>query len=161
MNTVLYTATSLKAELHEQGWRLTSQRQLILQVFQTLSLGNHLSAEDVYKIVQDKGQEMSLSTVYRTLKLMVRMGILRELELSEGHKLYELNQPHPYHHHHLVCVLCHKTIEFKSDSTLKVGYNTADKNGFHLLDCQLTVHGICPTCQQLGLNSPNRVSINA
>jgi Fur family ferric uptake transcriptional regulator len=143
-----YTATSLKAELNERGWRLTPQRETILKVFQNLPKGNHLSAEDLYNLLQQEDAGISLSTIYRTLKLMSRMGILRELELAEGHKHYELNQPHPYYHHHLICVRCSKTIEFKSDSILKVGSKTAQKEGFHLLDCQLTIHAICPACQR-------------
>ncbi|MFM7449954.1 MAG: Fur family transcriptional regulator [Leptolyngbyaceae cyanobacterium] len=143
-----YTATSLKAELNERGWRLTPQRETILQVFQNLEEGHHLSAEDLYNVLQSQGEAISLSTIYRTLKLMARMGILRELELAEGHKHYELNQPHPHYHHHLICVRCSKTIEFKSDSILKVGSKTAEKQGFHLLDCQLTIHAVCPACQR-------------
>ncbi|OLP18977.1 transcriptional repressor [Leptolyngbya sp. 'hensonii'] len=143
-----YTATSLKAELNDRGWRLTPQRETILQVFQNLPEGNHLSAEDLYNLLQEEGEQISLSTIYRTLKLMARMGILRELELAEGHKHYELNQPYPHHHHHLICVRCNKTIEFKSDSILKVGSKTAQKEGYHLLDCQLTIHAVCPTCQR-------------
>jgi len=143
-----YTVGSLKAELNERGWRLTPQRETILQVFQNLPKGNHLSAEDLYNVLKEKESGISLSTIYRTLKLMARMGILRELELAEGHKHYELNQPHPHHHHHLICVRCSKTIEFKSDSILKVGTKTAQKEGFHLLDCQLTIHAICPACQR-------------
>ncbi len=144
---VPYTITSLKAELNEKGWRLTPQRETILQVFQNLSKGNHLSAEDLYNLLKTDGEAISLSTIYRTLKLMARMGILRELELAEGHKHYELNQP-SYHHHHLICVRCNKTIEFKSDSILKVGVKTAQKEGYHLLDCQLTIHAVCPVCQR-------------
>ncbi len=143
-----YTASSLKAELNERGWRMTPQREQILQVFQNLNKGHHLSAEDLYQLLQRENQHISLSTIYRTLKLMARMGILRELELAEGHKHYELNQPYPYHHHHLICVRCNKTIEFKSDSILKVGSKTAKKEGYHLLDCQLTIHAICPSCQR-------------
>lgn len=143
-----YTASSLKAELNERGWRMTPQREQILQVFQNLNKGHHLSAEDLYQLLQSENQNISLSTIYRTLKLMARMGILRELELAEGHKHYELNQPYPYHHHHLICVRCNKTIEFKSDSILKVGSKTAKKEGYHLLDCQLTIHAICPSCQR-------------
>ncbi|HEY9656678.1 MAG TPA: transcriptional repressor, partial [Crinalium sp.] len=45
-----YTVTSLKAELNEKGWRLTPQRETLLQVFQNLSKGNHLSAEDLYNL---------------------------------------------------------------------------------------------------------------
>lgn len=143
-----YTASSLKAELNERGWRMTPQRETILQVFQNLKKGEHLSAEDLYQLLQSQEEKISLSTIYRTLKLMARMGILRELELAEGHKHYEINQPYPYHHHHLICVRCNKTIEFKSDSILKVGSKTAKKEGYHLLDCQLTIHAICPTCQR-------------
>ncbi len=143
-----YTASSLKAELNERGWRLTPQRETILQVFQNLPKGEHLSAEDLYELLQEQGEGISLSTIYRTVKLMARMGILRELELAEGHKHYEINQPHPHHHHHLICVRCNKTIEFKSDSILKVGVKTTTKEGYHLLDCQLTIHAVCPTCQR-------------
>jgi Fur family ferric uptake transcriptional regulator len=144
----LYTASSLKAELNERGWRLTPQRQTILQVFQNLARGKHLSAEELHSMLQGEGEQISLSTIYRTLKLMARMGLLRELELAEGHKHYELNQPYPYHHHHLLCVRCNKTIEFKNDSILKIGSKQAKKDGFHLLDCQLTIHAICPSCQR-------------
>lgn len=145
-----YTAVSLKAELNDRGWRLTPQRKTILQVFQELPKGEHLSAEDLYHQLQaeGKGKGISLSTVYRTLKLMARMGILRELELGEGHKHYEINQPYPHHHHHLICIQCNKTIEFRNDSILKIGTKTAQKEGYHLLDCQLTIHAICPTCQR-------------
>jgi Fur family transcriptional regulator, ferric uptake regulator len=143
-----YTASSLKAELNERGWRLTPQRETILQVFQNLPKGEHLSAEDLYELLQEEGEGISLSTIYRTVKLMARMGILRELELAEGHKHYEINQPYPHHHHHLICVRCNKTIEFKSDSILKVGMKTTTKEGYHLLDCQLTIHAVCPTCQR-------------
>ena len=144
----LYTATSLKAELNERGWRLTPQRETILNVFKHLPEGKHLSAEELYELLETEGEIISLSTIYRTVKLMARMGILRELELAEGHKHYELNQPYPHHHHHLICVRCNTTIEFKNDSILKIGNRQAQKEGYHLLDCQLTIHAICPACQR-------------
>jgi Fur family transcriptional regulator, ferric uptake regulator len=143
-----YTASSLKAELNDRGWRLTPQRETILQIFQNLETGNHLSAEDLHHQLQEKGENISLSTIYRTVKLMARMGILRELELAEGHKHYEINLPASHHHHHLICVRCTKTIEFKQDSILKTGSKTAQKEGYQLLDCQLTIHAICPACQR-------------
>lgn len=148
LNAPIYNAASLKAELNEKGWRLTPQREVILQVFQNLPEGQHLSAEDLYHRLQAEGEGISLSTIYRTLKLMARMGILRELELAEGHKHYEINQPYPHHHHHLICVRCNKTIEFKSDSILKIGTKAAQKEGYHILDCQLSIHAVCPTCQR-------------
>jgi Fur family transcriptional regulator, ferric uptake regulator len=143
-----YTADSLRAELHEKGWRLTPQREIILQVFQELESGKHLSAEDLQSVLASAGHNISLSTIYRTVKMMARMGILRELELAEGHKHYEINQPSPHHHHHLICVSCNNTIEFRNDSILKIGDKTAKKEGYHLLDCQMSIHAICPACQR-------------
>lgn len=144
----MYSTESLRAELHERGWRLTPQREMILQTFQNLPKGEHLSAEELCNLLAVNGEQISLATAYRNLKLMARLGIVRELELAEGHKSYEINQPSPHHHHHLVCVQCNKTIEFKSDSILKTGIKTAQKEGYHLLDCQLTIHAICPSCQR-------------
>ncbi|NBO31489.1 MAG: transcriptional repressor [Cyanobacteria bacterium WB6_1B_304] len=142
-----YTAASLRTELNERGWRLTPQREIILDIFQNLPNGNHLSAEDLFEVLRLKGENISLSTIYRTLKMMSRMGILRELELAEGHKHYEINQP-SHHHHHLICVKCNKAIEFKNESILKIGSKMTLKEGYQLLDCQLTIHAICPSCQR-------------
>jgi Fur family ferric uptake transcriptional regulator len=145
-----YTATSLKAELNSRGWRLTPQREKILHVFQNLPRGNHLSAEELCTLLDHRGEGISLSTIYRSVKLMTRMGILRELELAEGHKHYELNQPYPHHHHHMVCIQCNKTIEFKNDSILKHSLKQSEREGFQLIDCQLTVMTICPEALRMG-----------
>ncbi|MFP4008191.1 MAG: transcriptional repressor [Spirulinaceae cyanobacterium] len=145
-----YTANSLKAELNSRGWRLTPQREKILHVFQNLPRGDHLSAEELHHVLEQRGEPISLSTIYRSVKLMSRMGILRELELAEGHKHYELNQPYPHHHHHLVCIQCNKTLEFRNDSILKHSLKQTEKEGFQLIDCQLTVMAVCPEAVRMG-----------
>ena len=145
-----YTAASLKAELNARGWRLTPQREKILLIFQNLPRGNHLSAEELHEVLDKDNEGISLSTIYRSVKLMSRMGILRELELAEGHKHYELNQPFPHHHHHLVCIQCNKTLEFNNDSILKHSLKQSENEGFQLIDCQLTVMAICPEALRMG-----------
>lgn len=145
-----YTASSLKAELNARGWRMTPQREKILHLFQNLTKGNHLSAEEIYNVLEKRGESISLSTIYRSVKLMARMGILRELELAEGHKHYELNQPYPHHHHHVVCIQCNNTIEFNDDTILKHSLKQCEKQGFQLIDCQLTVMTICPEALRMG-----------
>jgi Fur family ferric uptake transcriptional regulator len=145
-----YTSASLKAELNSRGWRLTPQREKILHVFQNLPRGDHLSAEELHHVLEQRGEPISLSTIYRSVKLMSRMGILRELELAEGHKHYELNQPYPHHHHHLVCIQCNKTLEFRNDSILKHSLKQTEREGFQLIDCQLTVMAVCPEAVRMG-----------
>jgi Fur family ferric uptake transcriptional regulator len=145
-----YTADSLKAELNARGWRLTPQREKILKIFQDLPEGEHLSAEELHERLEKNKEGISLSTIYRSVKLMSRMGILRELELAEGHKHYEIQQASPHHHHHVVCVQCNRTIEFKNDSILKQSLKQCEKEGFQLIDCQLTVTTICPEAIRMG-----------
>jgi Fur family transcriptional regulator, ferric uptake regulator len=142
-----YSISALRAELNQKGQRMTPQREAILQVFVTLPTGEHLSAEEIHHVLKEAHPAISLSTVYRTVKVMAQMGVLRELELAEGHKHYEINLKES-HHHHLTCVRCTKTIEFKSSSALKVGAAAAQKEGFLLLDCQLVVHALCPSCSR-------------
>lgn len=139
---------ALKDELNARGYRSTPQRQKVLSIFMELAQGEHLSAEDLHKILEEDGERISLSTVYRTLHLMVYMGLLRELELAEGHKHYELNRPLK-DHHHLVCVHCNTTLEFVENSVAKIGERTAQASGYHVLDCQLTLYGICANCAQV------------
>ncbi|MEO1377823.1 MAG: transcriptional repressor [Cyanobacteria bacterium J06635_10] len=154
----MYNTDSLKAELHAKGWRLTPQRQVILSVFQNLPRGKHLSAEELYELLEKQGEEISLSTIYRTLKLMTRMGIVRELELAEVHKHYELNRATPNYHHHIVCTQCNKTIEFNNATVLKQALKQVEKSGFELIDCQLTIYAVCP--QAISEGFPAAISDN-
>jgi Fur family transcriptional regulator, ferric uptake regulator len=136
---------ALKGELNARGYRSTPQRQKVLSIFMALAQGEHLSAEDLHTTLEEDGEHISLSTVYRTLHLMVFMGLLRELELAEGHKHYELNRP-LRDHHHIVCVHCNQTLEFAEKSVAEIGEKTAKASGYHVLDCQLTLYGICASC---------------
>lgn len=145
---------ALKNELNARGYRSTPQRKKVLSIFMELTQGEHLSAEDLHTMLENDGERISLSTVYRTLHLMVYMGLLRELELAEGHKHYELNRPLK-DHHHIVCVHCNATLEFAENSVSQIGEKTAKTAGYHVLDCQLTLYGICAKCNR---TSQNRAS---
>ncbi|PZO22738.1 MAG: transcriptional repressor [Leptolyngbya foveolarum] len=144
---------ALKDKLNNRGYRSTAQRQKVLGLFMSLPQGEHLSAEELHAtlIKNDLGEtasvenHISLSTVYRTLHLMVSIGLLRELELAEGHKHYELNRP-LRDHHHLVCLNCNQTLEFSESSIADIGEKTAQNAGYQVLDCQLTLYGICTSC---------------
>ncbi|MBW4629811.1 MAG: transcriptional repressor [Brasilonema octagenarum HA4186-MV1] len=146
----MYTSDTLKAELKAKGYRFTPQRQVIFKIFQHVVKGDHLSAEKVHQLLVERGEGMSLSTVYRTLKIMARMGILRELELAQAQKYYELNTTSNFHHHHIVCVQCHQGLEFGNQAIIKQATKQVKKAGLELIDCQLTLHAICPEAIQKG-----------
>lgn len=139
----------LKTVLNKEGFRFTSQRQKILDLFQSAALGHHLNAEEIHQQLLDQGEKISFSTIYRALHVMVRLGLLQELELAEGRKYYELNTPFMNQHHHLVCVHCGDVKEFEDAKMTQVGSHESASHGFSLLNCQFTVYGICPSCQSL------------
>ncbi len=136
----------LKSLLNQEGFRLTHQREKILNVFQDVAMGDHLSAEVIYQKLSDQGENIGLSTIYRALHLMVDLGVLRELTLPEGRHYYELSTPFDHQHHHLVCTQCGSLGEFDADLITQIGMQEAMKQGFSLLSCQFTVLGICPKC---------------
>ena len=107
--------------LHKDGKRLTSQRLKVLNLFENIGAGNHLSAEEVHEKLVKSSSKVSLATIYRTLRLLVQMGLLHELELSEGGHRYELLSNEIPDHHHLICIRCGRTEEFESDEVLKAG----------------------------------------
>ena len=74
--------------LHKDGKRLTPQRLKVLNLFENIGSGKHLSAEEVHEKLVKTSSKVSLATIYRTLRLLVQMGLLHELELSEGGHRY-------------------------------------------------------------------------
>ncbi len=95
----------------------------------------------------ESGTRVSLATIYRTLRLLVEMEFLQELELSEGGRRFELaSHDHP-DHHHLVCVRCGRTEEFESEPVLAAALSAAESLGFQLIESILNVRAICPNCQ--------------
>ncbi len=126
---------------------MTPQRRKILALFEDLGSGIHLSAEDVHDKLLNLDVRISLATIYRTLRLLVDMGFLNELELSEGGHRFELLSLDKPDHHHLICIRCGRTEEFESEVVIKVGRSAAEDLGFKLLESTLNVRAICPACK--------------
>lgn len=137
----------LRPLLNKEGFRFTNQRQKILAIFKEASEGHHLNAEEIHQKLTRKKENIGLSTIYRALHLMVKIGLIRELDLAEGKKYYELSSPFINQHHHLVCVECGNIQEFEEDLITQVGIDESEHQGFSLLNCQFTVLALCPKCQ--------------
>ena len=85
-----------------------------------------------------------MATTYRTLRMLVKMGVLRELDLAETHKHYELIDPNATPHHHIICLNCNKTIEFEDDEVNKLGQAIAKKYNIEIVDMQFQIFANCP-----------------
>ena len=137
----------LERGLHEDGRRLTPQRRRVLNLFERIGSGSHLSAEDVHQHLLEAEARVSLATIYRTLRLLVEMGFLQELELTEGGRRFELCSGDHRDHHHLVCIRCGRTEEFESTPVIEAGREAAQSHGFELIESSLNVRAICPDCR--------------
>ncbi len=136
----------LESGLHQDGKRMTPQRKKILALFEGLGSGVHLSAEEVHAQLTSESKRVSLATIYRTLRLLVKMGFLNELELSEGGHRFELLSHDNPDHHHLICIHCGRTEEFESNEVIQAGQEAAKKFGFKLIESTLNVRALCSMC---------------
>ncbi len=136
----------LEHGLHEGGRRITPQRRTVLDLFEKIGSGIHLSAEDIHHKLMESNNRVSLATIYRTLRLLVDLGFLHELELTEGGHRFELAGNDNEDHHHLICIKCGRTEEFENISVLQAGKEAAEKIGFKLIESTLNVRAICPKC---------------
>ena len=128
--------------LNTTGLRITNQRALILEVIRQ----GHLDADEVYRQAKKKQPRLSLSTVYRTLRMFKKLGLVEELHFDEAHHHYEIKSPSK--HHHLVCLGCGKIVEFKCPLSPKMKENIARENDFEVTGVEIRMTGYCPKCRQ-------------
>ncbi|MGI9108374.1 MAG: Fur family transcriptional regulator [Pyrinomonadaceae bacterium] len=129
--------------IQRAGLKRTAQRDLILDVF--LRTEEHLSSEDLYRLVQKEDPEIGQTTVYRTLKLLTEAGLAREVRFGDGRTRYEHNYNHP-HHDHLICIECGKTVEFFSAELEALQEAVASRHGFEATHHTLRMFGVCSDC---------------
>lgn len=137
----------LKNLLAAENYKLTSQRKQILKILLD-NEGEHLSAEEVYNILQEKKSGIGLATVYRTLELFCELGIVRQIDFDEDRRRYELNQDNNIHHHHLVCFECGKVIEFNDQILEEFEEHLQDKYSFKVEEHQIKFYGYCEECKK-------------
>lgn len=130
--------------LKKAGLKVTGPRVKILHILKTAP-SRHLSAEDIYKLLLDWGEEISLATVYRVLTQFETAGIILRHHFEGGHSVFELDDQ--AHHDHLVCIQCAKVIEFVDELIEKRQRAIAEKHDFQMTDHYLYIFGVCSECQ--------------
>ena len=130
--------------IQRHGFKRSSQRDLILETF--LNTEEHVSAEDLYRLVKEKDPTVGFTTVYRTLHLLMDSGLAREANFGDGRTRYEHNYKHQ-HHDHLICVGCGELIEFYSEIIENMQDKIAHKYKFRPTHHSLRIFGLCSKCQ--------------
>lgn len=142
-------------KLKSRGYRLTVGRGAILDALAHAAKGEHLSAEDIYHKVHDNFPTIGLTSVYRTLDILINLGMVCKFDFGDGRARYELSEDHSgvKHHHHLVCTDCGRIVNYEDfiDEELSLLKRTEDglkrKYGFQITSHVMQFHGLCPDCQ--------------
>jgi len=127
-------------DLKNAGLKATLPRLKVLSLFEN-SKDRHLSAEDIYKVMINSGEDVGLATVYRVLTQFEQAGLLIRHHFESGKAVFELNSGG--HHDHIVCVKCGRVEEFYDAEIEKRQESAAAKLGFKMQDHSLTIYGIC------------------
>ena len=141
------------SDLKSIGLKATLPRLKILDLFEQ-SDKRHMTAEEVYRLLSDEGQDIGLATVYRVLTQFEQAGLLMRHHFDSDKAVFELNEGD--HHDHLVCTHCGIVEEFYDAEIERRQHNVAREHGFLLTGHAMALYGICPECagkQKPGLQS--------
>jgi Fur family ferric uptake transcriptional regulator len=136
------------SDLKSIGLKATLPRLKILDLFEQ-SDKRHMTAEEVYRLLTDEGQDIGLATVYRVLTQFEQAGLLMRHHFDSDKAVFELNQGD--HHDHLVCLQCGKVEEFFDAEIEKRQNRIARERGFAIHDHSLQIYADC-----IKDNCPNR-----
>jgi len=124
-------------DLKKAGLKATLPRIRILEILEE-SAGKHLSAEDVYKILLEHGEEVGLATVYRVLTQFESAGLVIRHNFDSGHSVFELDSG--THHDHMVHLDTGEIIEFQNEEIEELQRKIARKHGFDLIEHSLVLY---------------------
>src|ERR1700733_13973997 len=122
----------------EKGLRMTDQRRVIARVLSDSA--DHPDAEELYRRASAIDPQISIATVYRTVKLFEDAGILERHDFRDGRSRYE--EVPESHHDHLIDVATGSVIEFRNEDIEKLQRRVAEELGFELIDHRLELYGV-------------------
>ena len=127
------------------GQRLTAQRLLLLELIEKTE--GQLDVYEIYRRAKERNRKLSLSTVYRALRLFTDLGIVDDLQYDQHH----------YHaaklsseHYHLVCLSCGQVVEFESDLVDALKESVGSRYDFAVTRGEVNLSGYCQSCRQAG-----------
>src|SRR5687767_14006167 len=133
-----------QALLTRKKLKKTSQREFIWQFL--MDSKGHPSVEEIRDHLLDKGHRVGIATIYRTLKILLAAGMIRQSKLA-GMTRYEAVEKEP-NHLHFICKVCERTVEFPSHRIEDLIRGVTQDHGFRERYSRYMVFGICRMCQK-------------
>ncbi|MFH2084787.1 MAG: Fur family transcriptional regulator [Candidatus Omnitrophota bacterium] len=129
--------------LRQNGMRVTPERKTILR--EIFAIHRHFDTEEIFETLRRKKTGISHASVYRTMPILVKAGLVSRTAAAPGKAVYEHIYGHE-HHDHMFCVECGKHIEFKNDNIERLQIEICRKYGFKPEYHNLEIVGLCKNC---------------
>ena len=134
-----------KARISGEGLKATKQREEILDTF--LNSSGHKNLAQIYAQVAKTNPKIGYVTVYRTLKLLARLGLATQRKFADGETRYE-PASEGTHHDHLICLDCGKIIEFEDQALEALQNRIARRHRFRISHHRMELYGRCEECNR-------------
>ena len=129
----------LKKIYKDSGLRMTDQRNIIADIISEASINGHPDVNQIYLKAYERDKNISIATVYRTVKLFEEYGVIEKHDFKDGKARYETITD--IHHDHLIDIDTGEVIEFINDQIEELQKNISKKLGYKLVDHRLELYG--------------------
>ena len=134
-----------RSTLERDGYRLSAPRAAVVETLATL--GCSVTAKEIGDRLRERGEDIGVASIYRTLDLLDRLHLARRVDMAEGVARYEPIDPSGDHHHHLVCQSCGEVRAFE-DRELEHAIEQLSRRVDYAVDAHdVTLRGECPGCR--------------
>jgi len=131
--------------LERDGYRLSTPRAAVVETL--ASLGCSVTAKEIADRLHERGEDVGVASIYRTLDLLDRLRLARRVDAAEGVARYEPIDPSGEHHHHIVCESCGQVTAFE-DRGLEAAIEQLSRRVEYSIDAHdVTLRGECPGCR--------------
>ena len=133
-------------ELEREGYRLSGPRSAVVETLD--HLGCSVTAKEIADRLHDRGQDIGVASIYRTLELLDKLRLTRRVDAAEGVARYEPIGPGGEHHHHIVCDSCGGVSAFEDSELERAIERLANRVDYAIDAHDVTLRGECPTCRR-------------
>jgi Fur family peroxide stress response transcriptional regulator len=140
---------TLVKQMQAAGHRMTPQRQAVLEIL--TNSDTHPTVDQIYERVRIDFPMTSRATIYKTISLAKEMGVVMELEFSQGSNRYDGKRPYP--HPHVICTKCKQVMDADDFEIADLKQQIIRKTGYRIVNHRIDFFGICPDCQKASTNN--------
>jgi len=128
--------------------RITKQRKLIIEELERVR--DHPTAYEIYERVRARLPQISLGTVYRNLEVLSASGVIKRLDMAQGHRRFDITTDD---HKHIRCISCGRIDDIPLNTYHELTTiidMVGEATNYEAIGCGMDFHGICPKCKKTG-----------